>query len=382
MRRLLLILVSVLLFWPATMAMEQDSTAVADTATVANPDTATVANSDTIGWFKALKKGRVNFDDPLIHYPRMMRLGWNCYLWYKRTLNTQDTTYVGSTNTLWRVMLKNENWVDNYDLYPLPNLQYAFQSGLTCNIGAYFSIAGISLGYSVDWNRIVGSKPTSKKLEFGINNAKFTIEYHHTTNVGDMTFKVFDNESHTRDKYKNFEGMRRRSWGLNAYYFFNNRKYSQGAAYAVSRIQRRSAGSALAGFNITHQNFSFDRDLVKDWEALGMTYDEMDDETLFVYTDYCLSGGYAYNWVLGKNWLLNGTALVQAGLKHAHAHATSDGGSNFFGINSKLRASVVYRTRGFFVTGQGYLDTRFFNTGPYRFRSFFVDFSVMVGFDF
>ena len=335
--------------------------------------------SEKEGWVKALKRGKVDFNDSTIHYPRVMRAGYNSIQWYNHTFNDYDTTYVASIGKLWKITVKNENWIDDYDCRPLPNTLFSFHSGVTSLIGAYLSVAGITLGYSVDVDRLFGNKPDNKKFELSFNCALFTVEYWRTVNRGKMYLKVRDLEEKETYRIRDFEGFYRRSWGLNAYYFFNHRRYAQAAAYSFSKVQRRDAGSPLVGFNITHQNFSFKQDLVTDWEAMGFAQDEQGDETLFDYTDFCLSGGYAYNWVLGEKWLLNGTALVHAGVKHAHSASTSDGGGNFFSLNSKLRASALYRHRGFFISAQGYLDTRFFNTGRYHFRSFLVDFALVTG---
>lgn len=336
---------------------------------------------DTVGWITALKQGKLDFNDSTIRYPRAMRAGYNSLQWYNRTFNNYDTAYVGSVDKLWRITVKNENWIDDYDCRPFPNTLFSFHSGVTSILGAYLSVAGISLGYSADVDLFFRNKPTSKKLEFSINCALFTAEYWRTTNRGKMYLKLRDEEEKETYRYKDFEGLFRRSWGLNVYYFFNHRQYAQAAAYSFSKIQLRDAGSPLVGFNITHQNFSFRPGLINNWDDMAL-WDDMEEETLFDYTDYCLSGGYAYNWVLGNNWLLNGTALVHAGVKHAHSASTSDGGGNFFSLNSKLRACALYRTHGFFISAQGYLDTRFFNTGRYHFRSFLIDFALVTGVSF
>lgn len=50
--------------------------------------------------------------------------------------------------------------------------------------------------------------------------------------------------------------------GFNLYYIFNHRKFSYPAAYAQSTVQRRSAGSWLAGIGYTRHT------LEVDWEKL------------------------------------------------------------------------------------------------------------------
>ena len=88
---------------------------------------------------------------------------------------------------------------------------------------------------------------------------------------------------------------------LAAYYIFNHRKFSYSAAFTQSYIQRRSAGSWLAG--VTYQGGSI------------KTSDEMKEnnpnapEVSIEVRHFGIGGGYGYNWVLGKKWLLHFSML-------------------------------------------------------------------------
>ena len=88
---------------------------------------------------------------------------------------------------------------------------------------------------------------------------------------------------------------------LAAFYIFNHRRFSYPAAFSQSYIQRRSAGSWLAG--ISYQGGSIE------------TTDEFKERTpnapdVDIHIGLLgLGGGYAYNWVLGKKWLIHFTVL-------------------------------------------------------------------------
>lgn len=85
------------------------------------------------------------------------------------------------------------------------------------------------------------------------------------------------------------------------YYAFNNRKFSFPAAFNQNFIQRRSAGSWLAG--ISYQGGSI------------MTCDDLKarnpnaPEVSIKFGHLGVGGGYGYNLVLGKKWLLHLSAL-------------------------------------------------------------------------
>ena len=85
------------------------------------------------------------------------------------------------------------------------------------------------------------------------------------------------------------------------YYTFNHQRFSYPAAFTQSYIQRRSAGSWLAG--ISYQGGS-----IKTTDAL-LTRNP-DASVTRVYVGHLgIGGGYGYNWVPGPKWLLHFSML-------------------------------------------------------------------------
>ena len=85
------------------------------------------------------------------------------------------------------------------------------------------------------------------------------------------------------------------------YYVFNNRRFSYPAAFTQSYIQRRSAGSWLAG--ISYQGGSLETT-----DALKERNPNAPDTRIYI-GHFGIGGGYGYNWVLGKKWLLHFSML-------------------------------------------------------------------------
>lgn len=87
------------------------------------------------------------------------------------------------------------------------------------------------------------------------------------------------------------------------YYMFNGKKFSYAAAYDQSVIQKRSAGSLMAGlmYNYTHINYSSDSngDLIYALDGLGRV--KLWQGSAGV--------GYAYNWVPARGLLVNVLAM-------------------------------------------------------------------------
>ena len=86
-----------------------------------------------------------------------------------------------------------------------------------------------------------------------------------------------------------------------AYYTFNHRRFSFPAAFTQSYIQRRSAGSWLAG--ISYQGGS-----IKTTDDLLARSPNAPETRIYV-GHVGIGGGYGYNWVPGRNWLLHISAL-------------------------------------------------------------------------
>ena len=88
------------------------------------------------------------------------------------------------------------------------------------------------------------------------------------------------------------------------YYSFNHRRFSYPAAFNQSYIQRRSAGSWLAG--ISYQGGS-----IKTRDALKERNPDAPDVRIYL-GHVGIGGGYGYNWVIGKKWLLHFSMLPTA----------------------------------------------------------------------
>jgi len=86
-----------------------------------------------------------------------------------------------------------------------------------------------------------------------------------------------------------------------AYYTFNHRRFSYPAAFNQSYIQRRSAGSWLAG--ISYQGGS-----ICTTDELKARRPDLPDIRIYV-GHLGIGGGYGYNWVLGGKWLLHFSML-------------------------------------------------------------------------
>ena len=84
---------------------------------------------------------------------------------------------------------------------------------------------------------------------------------------------------------------------LAGFYTFNHRRFSYPAAFNQSYIQRRSAGSWLAGI-------SYQGGIIETRDELKARLPNAPDISIDI-GHIGIGGGYGYNWIPGKKWLLH-----------------------------------------------------------------------------
>jgi hypothetical protein len=110
--------------------------------------------------------------------------------------------------------------------------------------------------------------------------------------------------------------VREKSLTINAYYAFNGKKFSYPAAFSQSYLQKRSAGSLMAGLSYNRGSVSVIDDGEPDSQLYGSeevdpdsdSYDPNDVEKIKM--SYASIGlGYGYNFVPNRKWLFHISTL-------------------------------------------------------------------------
>lgn len=343
-------------------------------------DKSDMLEPETRDWWQLLKKGKLNLADTTVVYPRFLKFCVGVYNWADHFFNSYNPDYVVGTGHRWKARLVNENWTDSYALrFRNHHAGLRMLSRLNDNVGAYIHYMAVSVGYSIDLNTIfTGKKNDHSRFETNFNCALFNFDlyYYHSSGTRIRQFSgVGDNSLVNID----FPGVTSNNFGVSLYYFLNNKKYSQGAAYNFSKFQKRSAGSWM--FGLTYSNL----DISMDFEQLGpgvspeLTFPT--DPLHLHYYSYCALFGYGYNWVWHPKWLFNITAMPSVGFNSCYEDS-SDGSGRQFALNIHGRTSLTYNHRALFcsligkITGNWYISRNLslFNAIEY--------FSLNVGFRF
>ena len=126
-------------------------------------------------------------------------------------------------------------------------------------------------------------------------------------------FDIIYQNAHNFTGWQETEGLGRvklpaglltqKTLNVNAFYTFNNRRFSYPAPFTQSYIQRRSAGSFLLAVSGQGQKGTVQG------EKLDVSTQTLMQEMQFKMTNIGIGGGYAYNYVPHNGWLLHISAM-------------------------------------------------------------------------
>ena len=167
-------------------------------------------------------------------------------------------------------------------------------------VGFWAGYRGYGIGYTVN---VGGDKGSN--LVFGATGGAYGVNVRiHSFDNSNPSINLnsellSEEEQKTWDDVQLIDPIHVRTVIADGYYMFNGKKFSYAAAYDQSVIQKRSAGSLMAGlmYNYTHIDYATDLngDLVYLMHGLGKV--KLWQGSAGV--------GYAYNWVPARGLLVN-----------------------------------------------------------------------------
>jgi len=328
-------------------------------------------------WLTRMKNGTLEMKDTSVIYPKFMGFCVKVYNWADKTFNSYDTLYVQGTGKRWKALVKSDNWVDSYALDVGKNMPVRLMGNIYCNLGAYLQYMAVSVGYSLDMSNIIGNKPMNhKKFDFGFTCARFTVDFNYSENTGGSYVRKFGKYNNGRLFKMSFPGVSMHSLGVQAYYFFNNKRYSQGAVYNFSKYQKKSAGSFIIGFNYNQQNINIDFKSLPEMLKPYLTIPS--DSYKFHYNNYCIMAGYGYNLVFAKNWVFNATALPSVGIGNTFADDYK-GRQKMFSLNIIGKMGLVWNIDDFFLGLSAKIDGSWYNSRDLNLFNSIENLSANVG---
>ncbi len=226
------------------------------------------------------------------------------------------------------------------------DISYQANSNHSTGLGVIYGVFDINFGYS----RKNTKRGDSKKIDFQTQMYLPTS----TLRLSITRFKGFyiDNAEKLINNWQtgNYyirDDIEATTINATANYFFNHQRYSNKVLFAHQALQKRTAGSFLAGiafgYNGVRGDSSFIPERIIDTAAFNISITNVNY--------YSLGGniGYAFNIVIRKHWFIGG--LIAPGISYAYNKQSSNEGEN------------TENTMNFYLQtefGIGYNSNRFF----------------------
>lgn len=328
-------------------------------------------------WIHLLKRGELDMKDPTVQYPRFVKFCVDVYNWADRVFNSYDTTYVVGTGRRWKTRVAFDGWTDSYNMNFDHRMPVTLISDPYINASVNLQYMAVGISYGVDLNNLFFTKPVKhQKFEFGFNCARFNLDLSYNRNAGGTYVRTLGDYKRGRLFKSYFPGLNMTNLSIDLYYYFNNFRYANGAAYYFSKFQKKSAGSFILGFSYAYEDIALDFSKLEDALKPFLTISETD--LRFHYNSYCLLGGYGYNWVLNRHFLYNITVMPSIGVLHCSEDST-DGTDYMLSLNVKGRMSLTYNKGDFFTCLIMKGDGKWYKTGSLSFFNAIENLSLSVG---
>lgn len=313
--------------------------------------------------------------------------------------NDYDTTYIEPNKYDFAAMVQSTTSTERYTLRTDDGQSISFGPKMRPRIGPYFGWRWIFLGYTFDVSNPSFGDHSGRKdfdISFYTNLIGIDLYYRQTGTDYRIREADFGRGINTRElEGLNFGGLKSGVMGANIYYIFNNNHFSYPAAYSQSTIQRRSAGSFIAGIGYTHHTLDYDHRKLDSLLLQHGFNPSVMDSTLRIdevsYSDLNFSLGYAYNWVPARNFLIN--ASLSAAIAIDHIESTYDDdkdrpfwrrafSNNYLNIDGLLRLGAVYNNSRWFAGVSYILNTYNFRHSDLKTTNMFGNLNVYIGFNF
>lgn len=287
--------------------------------------------------------------DSIAEWGKFPRFCVNTYRWGSNFFNSYDSTYVEGSGKLFNVKSHVESWTDTYDFRFQNGSRMDMLSHPTTSLGFYLTYMAVSVGYDMNMGRLFGGESRARqKFNFQFNCSLFAVDYYFIHNDVGTTIRSITTNNENEKLNLDFSGIDTRMWGVDLYYFFNHKHYSQAAAFAYSKIQKRSSGSPYAGLSFWGQDYKFD------FQELA---DIKDPDTPISWNykynvknkNYAFKVGYGYNWVFKPGFALCVSEAPSIGIRVGYINNPNDKRTTLSLIN-RARLSLVYnhKKRWFF----------------------------------
>lgn len=238
----------------------------------------------------------------------------------KKWVKNVDTLYIQNPKQVWRISL--DSYLSQSDLQMKSTIDGAnlgaegdvrcqprIRTDVSTSVGVRVGYKGLAAHYAFN---VAGDK--GRDFSLSSSGTWYCVHFRlHEFKTKEPQVKLEGNfypedggdpewESQTH-KWILTSPIKAKTMVLDGYYIFNKRRFSYKAAYRHSVIQKRSAGSWLAGAMFYYSDFRFDDHTNADMILF------MNDVGRIKQWEANVGAGYGYNYVPAKGWLISAMAM-------------------------------------------------------------------------
>lgn len=268
----------------------------------------------------------------------------------ERGLRGRDTSFIGIPAYKWNLRFQVVNKFSSTTFISaidsIPEARFKPNENFGIGAGIFYKGFGGYLGFSLPSTaQDLRSKGRTRRLDIQINqygkklgiDAQFQyFKGFYLANSREFVPKIVLNQPHIlRPDLRSF------TLGLSGYWIFNSKKYSIKAAFIQTEKQKKSAGSFLLGYATSLYAFNADSAILPESFRLP---GQDEDYQMGRFVSASLSLGYAYCFVMGKDWYFNIALMGGGGLLHSKVSYESGGNTRQFDpvLRWQVRSSVGY----------------------------------------
>ncbi len=286
--------------------------------------------------------------DSIATWGKFPRFCVNTYRWGDRFFNTYNPDYVIGTGTKFNVKFRTDSWGDLYDFKFDNGTRMSMMSDQCTSAGIYLTYLAVSAGYDINVSKYFGGARARKRFNFQFNCSLFAADLYLLTNDIGANINRFGPEGERLKNEIKFTGINNTSWGLDTYYFFNHKNYSQAAAFAFSKIQKKSSGSFYAGISVWGMKYMFDFTSLPGYMLDQIPLADTNYQYTVNNTNYAFRLGYGYNLALSKHWLLAVSESPIIGVRSGYVNNPAAVHTTF-SLYNRMKGSVVYNNGRWFA---------------------------------
>ena len=309
-----------------------------------------------------------------------------------------DTNYVEPQHYNWSLMVQGAY---DFEFYRLRTSDERLEQSILftpepiVKAGPYFGWRWIFLGYNLDLRNLnFGGGQFLSELDASIYSSRFGIDLYYRRTSNDYNIRELNLGAGTdteRLRGMPFSGMKVSITGANLYYIFNHKRYSYPSAFAQSGCQKISTGSWMAGIGYLNNTIEFDHSKLERMieDAYPGQEVRLDSGLMFnqvKYFDIDVNGGYAYNWVFARNWLLTASLSVALAYKRSVGETVDTGKKGFsfnnLNIDGVGRFALVWNNTRWYAGANAIVRTYNYHTSRFATNNVLGNVYLFVGYNF